>query len=85
MHGQHRLPMLLTTLFPLKEILMFVSLITSASNESNWATTDLNIATPRWQLHVPGVRMMGAWTTNAFFAVKQHLEMKKVTVLFKVK
>ena len=36
---------------------------------ASWATTDLNIATPRWQLHVPGVRMMGAWTTNAFFAV----------------
>ncbi len=42
---------------------------TSASNESDWATTDLNIATPRWQLHVPGVRIMGAWAAGAFYAV----------------
>ena len=22
------------------------------------------IATPRWQLHVPGIRIMGVWTAN---------------------
>ena len=42
---------------------------TSASDETQWDTTDLNIATPRWQLHVPGIRMMGAWTANTFYAV----------------
>ena len=42
---------------------------TSAASEGAWATTDLNIGTPRWQLHVPGIRMMGAWTGNTFYAV----------------
>ena len=41
---------------------------TSASTEGAWAATDLNIATPRWQLHVPGIRIMGAWTPNTFYA-----------------
>jgi hypothetical protein len=41
---------------------------TSASSEGAWASTDLNIATPRWQLHTPGVRIMGAWTPNTFYA-----------------
>ena len=41
---------------------------TSAASETSWATTDLNIATPRWQLHVPGIRIMGAWTPNTFYA-----------------
>ena len=42
---------------------------TSASDETLWANTDYNIATPRWQLHVPGIRIMGNWTGNTFFAV----------------
>ena len=42
---------------------------TSASSEGAWAATDLNIGTPRWQLHVPGIRIMGAWTSNTFYAV----------------
>jgi len=42
---------------------------TSAASETSWASTDLNIGTPRWQLHVPGVRIMGAWTPNTFYAV----------------
>ena len=42
---------------------------TSASSEGAWAATDLNIGTPRWQLHVPGIRIMGAWTANTFYAV----------------
>lgn len=42
---------------------------TSASSQTSWASTDLNISTPRWQLHVPGVRIMGAWTENTFYAV----------------
>lgn len=42
---------------------------TSASSETSWATTDLNIGTPRWELHVPGIRIMGAWTANTFYAV----------------
>ena len=42
---------------------------TSASDETSWATTDLNIGTPRWQLHTPGVRYMGAWTASTFYAV----------------
>ena len=42
---------------------------TSAASETQWAATDLNIATPRWQLHTPGVRIMGAWTPNTFYAV----------------
>jgi hypothetical protein len=42
---------------------------TSAASEGAWATTDLNIGTPRWQLHVPGIRIMGAWTGNTFYAV----------------
>ena len=42
---------------------------TSASSEGAWATTDLNIGSPRWQLHVPGIRIMGAWTANTFYAV----------------
>ena len=41
---------------------------TSASSETSWTTTDLDIGTPRWQLHVPGVRIMGAWTANTFYA-----------------
>jgi hypothetical protein len=41
---------------------------TSAASESLWASTDLNIATPRWQLHVPGTRIMGAWQPNTFYA-----------------
>ena len=41
---------------------------TSAASETSWALTDLDIATPRWQLHVPGVRIMGAWTPNTFYA-----------------
>lgn len=41
---------------------------TSASSETAWASTDLDIGTPRWQLHVPGVRIMGAWTANTFYA-----------------
>ena len=41
---------------------------TSASNETAWAATDLDIGNPRWQLHVPGVRIMGAWTANTFYA-----------------
>jgi hypothetical protein len=41
---------------------------TSAASETIWAVTDLEIATPRWQLHVPGVRIMGAWTSNTFYA-----------------
>jgi len=41
---------------------------TSAASETLWASTDLDIATPRWQLHVPGVRIMGAWTPNTFYA-----------------
>jgi hypothetical protein len=42
---------------------------TSASSEGAWASTDLNIGTPRWQLHVPGIRIMGTWTPNTFYAV----------------
>lgn len=42
---------------------------TSASDETQWDSTDYDIATPRWQLHVPGTRMMGAWTANTFYAV----------------
>ena len=42
---------------------------TSASDETQWDSTDYSIATPRWQLHVPGTRMMGAWTANTFYAV----------------
>ena len=42
---------------------------TSASSEGAWASTDLNIATPKWQLHVPGIRIMGAWQGNTFYAV----------------
>ena len=42
---------------------------TSAASETSWANTDLNIATPRWQLHVPGTRMMGEWSPNTFYAV----------------
>ena len=42
---------------------------TSAASEGVWATTDLNIATPRWQLHVPGTRIMGDWAGNTFYAV----------------
>ena len=41
---------------------------TSAASETSWASTDLNIATPRWQLHVPGVRSMGPWSPNTFYA-----------------
>jgi len=41
---------------------------TSAASETSWASTDLNIGTPRWQLHVPGVRIMGTWTPNTFYA-----------------
>jgi len=42
---------------------------TSAASETSWASTDLNISTPRWQLHVPGVRIMGAWAPSTFYAV----------------
>ena len=42
---------------------------TSAADETSWATTDLNIGTPRWQLHVPGTRNMGTWTSNTFYAL----------------
>lgn len=42
---------------------------TSASDETQWDSTDYDIATPRWQLHVPGTRMMGVWTANTFYAV----------------
>jgi hypothetical protein len=42
---------------------------TSASSETSWASTDLNIATPRWQLHVPGIRLMGIWQPNTFYAL----------------
>ena len=42
---------------------------TSAASEGLWASTDLNIATPRWQLHVPGTRIMGQWAVNTFYAV----------------
>jgi len=41
---------------------------TSAASETGWASTDLNIATPRWQLHVPGIRIMGPWAPNTFYA-----------------
>jgi len=41
---------------------------TSAASETSWASTDLDIAVPRWQLHVPGVRIIGTWTPNTFFA-----------------
>ena len=41
---------------------------TSAASQTAWASTDLNIATPRWQLHVPGVRSMGPWVGNTFYA-----------------
>ena len=41
---------------------------TSASSEGAWASTDLNIGIPRWQLHVPGIRIMGAWTGSTFYA-----------------
>jgi hypothetical protein len=41
---------------------------TSAAAETLWASTDVDIATPRWQLHVPGVRPMGVWTANTFYA-----------------
>ena len=41
---------------------------TSAASETSWASTDLNIATPRWQIHVPGIRIMGAWTPDTFYA-----------------
>jgi hypothetical protein len=41
---------------------------TSASSQTAWASTDLDIATPRWQLHVPGVRIMGEWTPNTFYS-----------------
>ena len=42
---------------------------TSAASETSWASSDLNIATPRWQLHVPGVRNLGPWNVNTFYAV----------------
>lgn len=42
---------------------------TSTSAETQWETTDYNIATPKWQLHVPGIRIMGAWQPNTFYAV----------------
>jgi len=42
---------------------------TSAASQTAWASTDLNIANPRWQLHVPGVRNLGAWNPNTFYAV----------------
>lgn len=42
---------------------------TSAASQSLWASTDLNIGNPRWQLHTPGVRIMGPWTSNTFYAV----------------
>jgi hypothetical protein len=41
---------------------------TSASSEGAWASTDLDISTPKWSLHVPGIRIMGAWTSNTFYA-----------------
>jgi hypothetical protein len=41
---------------------------TSAASETLWASTDLDIGTPRWQLHVPGIRIMGAWTPNTFYS-----------------
>lgn len=40
----------------------------SAASETLWYNTDFDIATPRWQLHVPGIRIMGAWTPNTFYA-----------------
>ena len=42
---------------------------TSASDETQWDSTDYDIATPKWETHVPGTRMMGAWTVNTFYAV----------------
>ena len=41
---------------------------TSAASETTWASTDLNISTPRWQLHVPGTRIMGQWSPSTFYA-----------------
>ena len=41
---------------------------TSASAETAWASTDLDISQPKWQLHVPSINLMGAWTSNTFYA-----------------
>ena len=42
---------------------------TSAADETQWATTDLNVGTPKWELHTPGVRNLGPWGPNTFYAV----------------
>lgn len=41
---------------------------TSVSTEEAWYSTDFNIATPKWQLHVEGFDYKGAWTTSTFYS-----------------
>ena len=46
-----------------------VSNHTSAATEETWAASDLNGSPARWELHTPGVRFMGVWAPNTFYAV----------------
>lgn len=41
---------------------------TSCTSQEAWEDTDLNASPARWQLYVPGVRNIGAWTPNTFYA-----------------
>lgn len=42
---------------------------TSASSQEAWFSTDFDIATPRWQLHVAGFDYLGAWQPNTFYSL----------------
>lgn len=42
---------------------------TSVSSQTAWYSTDLNIGTPKWQLHTPGVNNRGAWATTTFYRI----------------
>jgi hypothetical protein len=46
-----------------------VSNHTSAASEESWAAADLNGSPARWELHTPGIRFMGVWAPNTFYAV----------------
>jgi hypothetical protein len=42
---------------------------TSTSSQTTWYSTDFNIGTPKWQLHVAGFDYLGAWQTNTFYSL----------------
>jgi hypothetical protein len=42
---------------------------TSAVREDLWYSTDFNIGTPRWQIHVEGLRQRGAWVGLTTYSI----------------